>query len=161
MISTGSISARGGSKSARGGSISARGQRGSASVLIIGFAVVIVLTIVVVVDASAAYLRRQALANLADGAALAAADGVKADQAYAGSVDDPIVDAGAARRHATDYLRLVRAGERYPGLAVTVRVVEGAVVVRVTAPLELPITLPDLELPDVGAEAAALVVVGD
>lgn len=142
-------------------SIGRRGERGTASVLIIGFAVVIVLAIVVVVDASAAYLRRQALANLADAAALAAADGVKADQAYAGSVDAPIVDAGAARRHATDYLRQVRASERYPGLVVSVGVSDGAVVVRVSAPLDLPVSLPDLELPTISAQAAAVVVVGE
>ena len=44
------------------------------TLLIIGFAGILLMAIVVVIDASAAYLQRQGLDNLADGAALYGAD---------------------------------------------------------------------------------------
>ncbi len=56
-----------------------RDERGQTSLLIMGFFVILSLLVGVVVDASAAYLRRQWFISLADGAALAAADGVKAE----------------------------------------------------------------------------------
>ena len=47
-----------------------RDEQGQVTLLIIGFAGMLLMAIVVVIDASAAYLRRQGLDNLADGAAL-------------------------------------------------------------------------------------------
>jgi hypothetical protein len=72
------------------------GERGQATVLIIGFTVVAVMMVAMVVDASAAYLRRTALDSLADGAALAAADGIQGRQVYEGGLGhraeiDPVV----------------------------------------------------------------------
>ena len=49
-------------------------ERGQTTVLIVGLAVVLLMAIAVVVDASAAYLQRQGLDTVADGAALAGAD---------------------------------------------------------------------------------------
>ena len=49
-------------------------EAGQVSVLIIGLMIVLAMTVAVVVDASAAYLHRQRLDTLADGAALYAAD---------------------------------------------------------------------------------------
>ena len=54
--------------------MSRRDERGQATVMIIGLAVVLLMAAVVVVDASAAYLQRQGLDTVADGAALAGAD---------------------------------------------------------------------------------------
>ncbi len=54
-----------------------RDEAGQATVLIIGFAVVLAMVVAVVTDASAAYLQRQGLDTLADGAALAGADAVR------------------------------------------------------------------------------------
>ena len=51
-----------------------RDQAGQATVMIVGFAVVLAMLMVTVVDASAAYLQRQGLDTLADGAALRGAD---------------------------------------------------------------------------------------
>ena len=51
-----------------------RDEDGQVTLLIIGFASVLLMAIVVVIDASAAYLQRQGLDNLADGAALYGAD---------------------------------------------------------------------------------------
>ena len=50
--------------------------------LIIGFAVVVAMLVAVVVDASAAYLRRQGLDSAADAAALAATDGIQGEAVY-------------------------------------------------------------------------------
>jgi len=132
-------------------------------VLIIGFFLVIALTVAVVVDASAAYLRRQGLSNLADAAALAAADGVKAEQVYAGSLDEPApINPAVARKYAAAYLDRVGAGDTYAGLSLQVGVRGEAVSVRLSAPVDLPIAPPDWEdQPVVTAESAAFVVVGD
>jgi uncharacterized membrane protein len=49
-------------------------ERGQVSVLIIGFALLIAMLVAVVIDATAAYIQRQGLDSLADGAALRGAD---------------------------------------------------------------------------------------
>ena len=77
---------------------SRRAERGQTSVLIMGFFLVAVLLTVVVVDASAAFLRRQRLDAVADGAALAAADGVQGEQVYEGGLGERAqIDPVAAR----------------------------------------------------------------
>lgn len=53
-----------------------RNERGTVTVMSIGFLILLGLLTVLVVNASAAFLQRQELNNLADGAALAAADGL-------------------------------------------------------------------------------------
>ena len=58
-------------------------DRGSVLLLGIGFVIVCLLAVVVVVDASAAYLQRRALMSLADGAALAGAQAIDLDHYYA------------------------------------------------------------------------------
>jgi uncharacterized membrane protein len=58
------------------------GERGSITVMSIGFLFLLGTLTVVVVNASAAFLQRQELNNLADGAALAAADGLDAAAFY-------------------------------------------------------------------------------
>ena len=65
-----------------------RSQHGQTALLIVGFAVVALLMVGVVVDASAAYLRRSGLDSLADGAALAAADGIQGRQVYEGGLGE-------------------------------------------------------------------------
>jgi uncharacterized membrane protein len=60
----------------------APGERGSITVMSIGFLLLLGALTVVVVNASAAFLQRQELNNLADGAALAAADGLDAAAFY-------------------------------------------------------------------------------
>lgn len=62
--------------------MTSRGERGSITVMSIGFLLLIGALTVVVVNASAAFLQRQELNNLADGAALAAADGLDAAAFY-------------------------------------------------------------------------------
>src|SRR3954469_16804671 len=76
----------------------------------------------VVTDASAAYLQRQGLDTLADGAALTAADsGASGEQAYGNGLDaDLHLDADVARAAAFTYLHRVGAYSRYPGLTAQV-----------------------------------------
>jgi Putative Flp pilus-assembly TadE/G-like len=138
-----------------------RDEGGQTTVLIVGFAVVAAMMVGVVVDASAAYLRRQGLDSVADGAALAAADAIQGEQVYRGGLGEHAgIDADAARGYVADYLRATGAPTRYPGLAWVVEPVEDRVVVRVRAPLQLPITPPGWERrPTIGAVASALVLV--
>jgi uncharacterized membrane protein len=137
-------------------------QSGTATLLIVGFAVVLLMTVAVVTDASAAYLQRQGLDTLADGAALTAADaGASGSEAYAGGLDaDLHLDPGLARAAALDYLRRVGAFTRYPGLTaqVTVEAAAQRVTVAVHAPLRLPLRVPGSpEHTTVGAVGAASV----
>lgn len=139
------------------------GQRGQATVLIIGFTVVAVMMVAVVVDASAAYLRRTALDSLADGAVLAAADGIQGRQVYEGGLGrraqiDPVV----ARRFVTEYLRDSGAARRYPGLVYSVDAAPDRVVVHVSSPVRLPITPPGWDRrPVISGTAASFVTVSD
>jgi Flp pilus assembly protein TadG len=140
----------------------ARDQHGTASLLIVGLAVVLLMMAAVVTDASAAYLQRQGLDTLADGAALTAADaGASGEEAYgAGLSDDLHLDPATARAAAVDYLLRVGAYARYPGLTVDVTVDSSTqrVVVAVRAPVRLPLHVPGS--PDhasIGARSAATV----
>ena len=63
-------------------------QRGNVTVLTIGFVAVLGMLVVVVVNASAAFLERRELMNLADRVALHAADGLDRDRVYAGGIDE-------------------------------------------------------------------------
>ena len=140
-----------------------RDERGQTTLLIIGFAIVAIMMVAVVVDASAAYLRRTGLDSLADGAALAAADGVQGRQVYEGGLGkraeiDPVV----ARRYVAEYLRDTGATRRYPGIAYDVDASTDRVVVHVAAPLDLPITPPGWDRrPTISGTAASFVVVSD
>ncbi len=138
-------------------------ERGQVSVLIVGFAIVLLLAVGVVVDASAAYLQRQGLDTLADGAALAGADEVRGTAVYEGGLGNDRVplDAAAARAAVHDYFARIGAYDDYPGLSFDVAIRDRSVVVRVTAPLDLPITVEDLTDTTVDARGAAVVEVED
>ncbi|WP_246060535.1 pilus assembly protein TadG-related protein [Nocardioides dongxiaopingii] len=120
-------------------------QRGSVSPLVVGFAVVLLMLVAVVVDASQAFLRRQSLATLAEGAALRAADlGAEGREVYTGGLgDDPLaLTSGRARAAVGDYLADVGAYGEHPGLRYDVRVAGDRVEVSLTARVELPLTFP-------------------
>lgn len=134
---------------------------GQITVMLVGFFLVVGLLTVVVVDASAAFLRRQSMNNLADGAALAAADGVQGEQVYAGGLDESaVIDPASARRYVGDYLGATGAVGDYPGLRWTVVPDGDSVRVRLSAPMSLPIAPPGWgsSTPVVG-EAAVLLQV--
>jgi Flp pilus assembly protein TadG len=138
-------------------------ESGQVTVLIIGFVVVLAMMIVVVVDASAAYLRRQSLSSLADGAALAAADGIEGEQVYTGGLGDrATVDPQRASAFVTSYLSSSGALSRYSGLSAAVVASGDRVVVRLAAPLDLPLRLPGVgKSARVTAESASVVAVSD
>ena len=138
-------------------------EPGQVSVLIIGFAVVLLLMVGVVVDASSAYPHRQGLDNLADGAALAGADEVRGTAVYEGGLGDDRapLDAAAAREAVHAYLTRIGAYADYPGLRYRVTVRDRAVVVHVEAPLDLPISVDGVTDTTVASRGAAAVDVTD
>ena len=140
-----------------------RDERGSITPLIVGFALLVAVLVAVVVDASAAYLRREGLDAVADAAALAATDGLQGEAVYTRGLGDRAeIDAVAARRYVEDYLRSSGALDRYPGLAWTVTASATTVTVRVRAPLDLPLRVPGMAgTTTVSGAAAAVVVVSD
>ena len=138
-------------------------QRGQTSVLIIGFAFVLLLMVGVVVDSSAAYLQRQGLDTLADGAALAGADEVRGLGVYEGGLtgERAPLDAAAARAAVHDYLLGIGAYDEHPGLSFDVAIRDRSVIVRVSAPLDLPVTVDGVTDTRVDARGAAVVQVDD
>lgn len=140
-----------------------RGEQGQTAVLIVGLLVVVTMLVAVVVDASAAYLRRQALSSLADGAALAAADGVQGRMVYEGGLGErALIDPVVAREYVATYLLEIDAARTYPGLQFAVDATADRVVVRISAPLDLPISPPGWDArPLISSTAASYVVVSD
>ena len=115
-------------------------DRGTVTVLVVGFVVVLGLLTAVVVDASAAYLRRQGLDGLADGAALAAADGAQGAGVYQNGLGEQApIDPAVARAAVDDYVRSTGATVAYPGLSWRVTATGTTVTVRLSAPLDLPL----------------------
>jgi Flp pilus assembly protein TadG len=119
-----------------------RVDSGQMSVLIVGFLALLLILAAVVVDVSAAYLRRTAMNNVADGAALAAADAVQGHQVYTSGLGaDAPIDAAVARRYVADYLAASGATSDYPGLRWQVVQHGSDVQVTVRAPLDLPLSV--------------------
>ena len=141
---------------ARAGS---RDERGQTALLIVGFFAVALLLVVVVVDASAAYLRRQELDALADGAALAAADGLQGESVYTEGLGERAeIDPVAARAYVADYVRLMGVHGRYPGFTYRVSTTPETVEVRVSTRMRLPLQPPGWsERTTVTGTASALV----
>lgn len=82
-----------------------RREEGTITVMVVGFFVVIGLLAVVVINSSSAFLQRQELNNVADGAALAAADGLRQETIYREGIDeDAPIDPGRARDLVAAYL---------------------------------------------------------
>jgi hypothetical protein len=143
-----------------------RDERGTGTLIIVGLALVLAMMAAVVTDASAAYLQRQGLDTIADGAALTAADaGASGDEAYAGGLSaDLHLDADLARAAVADYLHRVGAFSRFPGLTTEVSVDPTAqrVLVVVRAPVRLPLHVPGSPASaNVGATSSAEVGVDD
>jgi Putative Flp pilus-assembly TadE/G-like len=144
-----------------------RDERGQSAVLIVGLASFLLLAIVVVVDASAAFLQRQGLDTVADGAALAGADAGSRnlDSIYGSGVgSQPRLEQAEALARAAveDYLNRTGVRSDYPGLSYDVGFdpTDNSVVVQVRAPLDLPLTIPGSpERPVVGTVGSAVVQV--
>ncbi len=120
-----------------------RPEHGTVTVLLVGFLLVLGLLTGAVVDASAAYLRHQELDSLADGAALAAADGAQGARVYEhGLGRSAQIDPAAAVGYVEQYLGSVGASGSYPGITWTVHSTGQSVTVELRAPLHLPLTPP-------------------
>ncbi len=140
-----------------------RDECGSITPLVIGFLLVIAVLVAVVVDASAAYLRRQDLNALADAAALAATDGLQGEAVYTHGLGERLeIDPVAARAFVAAHLRESGALARLPGLRWEVVARGDTVLVRLRAPLDLPLRVPGVgESATVTGAAAAVVAVSD
>ena len=141
-----------------------RDEAGQATIMIVGCAFVLAMAVALVVDASAAYLQRQSLDTLADGAALSGADlGATGREIYTDGVSESRlqVTAAAARTSVHDYLAATGAYASYPGLtfAVDLDPATETVTVHLHAPLDLPLTVPGSpEVADIGATGSAVVL---
>ena len=143
-----------------------RDERGTGTLIIVGLALVLAMMAAVVTDASAAYLQRQGLDTIADGAALSAADaGASGREAYGEGLSAHLhLDADRARAAVIDYLRRVGALSRFPGLTARVSVdpTSQRVMVVVRAPIRLPLHVPGAPArASVGATGSAEVGVDD
>lgn len=124
-----------------------RDERGQTTLLIVGFAMVLIVAIGVVTNASAAFLRRQALDSLAEGAALAAADAASgSSDVYEEGIDGErlSLDPALAEAAVAGYLSASGGRADFPGLSASTTVVDGGtgVVVEVRAPISLPFRIP-------------------
>ncbi len=146
--------------------MSRRDERGSTIPLLIGLATVLLMGIALVINASSAYLQRQSLNTLADGAALRGAD-LGADGAYdeVGVSSGRLLQAeGAVTKVVTAYLQSVGADRTYPGLKVSAQINtdDRSVTVLLSAPVDLPLRVPgSTRKPVVGATGTAAVTVQD
>ena len=141
-----------------------RDERGSTIPLLIGLAAVLLMGIALVINASSAYLQRQSLDTLADGAALRGADlGAAGVYADGGLTQARLLqEEGAVRKVVVAYLESVGADRTYPGLQVSARVnaADRSVTVLLTAPLDLPLHIPESPRePVVGASSTAAVTI--
>jgi uncharacterized membrane protein len=141
-----------------------RDEAGQTTVLIVGLAFVLAMAVAMVVDVSAAYLQRQGLDTVADGAALRGADlGATGREVYTGGVPQGRLGltADAVRASVRDYLATSGAYAKYPGLSFTLAIADGGerVTVRLEAPLDLPLTVPGSPgVASIGATGSAVVV---
>jgi hypothetical protein len=142
-----------------------RTESGQATLMIIGFCGVLAMGVAVVTDASAAYLQRQGLDSLADGAALAGADlGASGEDVYTAGIAGGrlAVTEAHAREAVEDYLRRAGAAAKYPGLRAVVSAEPATQTIRVslTAPHHLPHVVPGgPEKAQIGATGSAIVSV--
>jgi uncharacterized membrane protein len=124
------------------------------SVLIIGFTTVVLLMIVVVADLSKVFLAKRELESTADGAVLAAANGLAIYRQVNGYAE---FDLELARRLAGDYLEAVDPGNQ---LEWSAEVSGTTVTVRLKSTVDLPFEPPGWQgSATIGSDAAAVVPV--
>jgi hypothetical protein len=135
-----------------------RDEQGQMTVLIIGFTAIILLMIVVVTDISKVFLVRRDLDATADGAVLAAANGLAAIYAQPAADGNAELDPDQARRLIAEYLDQVAASNRFDGLDWSAEVDGTTVTIRLTSSVDLPFQPPGWQgSADIASEAAAVV----
>lgn len=112
-----------------------RDERGSIMLLAIAFIGITLFAIAVVTDASRLFRQHRALVALADGAALAGAQGIDPDTYYAqGASINTALDPNQVRANVYHYLQLTNDdGVRVEALTIN----GGAVALTLTAPMQL------------------------
>lgn len=143
-----------------------RDEQGQSSLMIVGLAVVLMMAVAVAVDSSAAFLHRQRLDNVAEGAALYAADAAaEGAEVYTGGLGEQErlkVVQQTATAAAADYVGRTGARGDFPGLTQSVTIRDDAVRVSVQAPLRLPLTFPGVPLTiTIGATGASAVTLSE
>ncbi|WP_020393480.1 pilus assembly protein TadG-related protein [Kribbella catacumbae] len=128
------------------------------TVLIVGFAVVVMMMVVVVTDISKVFLVRRDLDATADGAVLAAANGLAAIYAQPSGGGNAAIDPEEARRLTAEYLDSVDAGNRFSGLDWSADVTGTTVTVTLTSSVDLPFEPPGWQGSAAVASDAAAVV---
>jgi hypothetical protein len=135
-----------------------RDEQGQITVLIIGFTFVILLMIVVVTDISKVFLVRRDLDATADGAVLAAANGLAAIYTQPAADGTAELDPDQARRLTAEYLDQVAASNRFDGLDWSADVTGTTVTVQLTSSVDLPFQPPGFPgSADIATEASAVV----
>ncbi|WBQ03769.1 Tad domain-containing protein [Kribbella sp. CA-293567] len=130
------------------------------TVLIIGFTAVVLMMIVVVTDISKVFLVRRDLDATADGAVLAAANGLAAIYTQPNTKENAQLDPDEARRLTAEYLDSVDASNRFGGLDWSADVAGTTVTVTLSSTVELPFEPPGWQgAVDVEADASAIVPV--
>ena len=133
-------------------------ERGQMSVLIIGFTAIVLLMIVVVTDISKVFLVRRDLDATADGAVLAAANGLASIYAQPAAGEEAVLDPAEAARLAAEYLDSVDASDTFSGLDWSAEVEGTTVRVRLSSTVDLPFEPPGWDgSTSVAADAAAVV----
>ncbi|WP_433018325.1 Tad domain-containing protein [Kribbella sp. CA-294648] len=128
------------------------------TVLIIGFAAIVLMMIIVVTDISKVFLVRRDLDATADGAVLAAANGLAAIYAQPGAGGNAAIDPEEARRLTAEYLDAVGADNRFSGLDWSADVTGTTVTVTLSSSVDLPFEPPGWPgSTDIDADAAAVV----
>jgi Flp pilus assembly protein TadG len=129
------------------------------TVLIIGFTAILLLMIVVVTDISKAFLVRRDLDATADGAVLAAANGLAVYQQTSGRNAE--IDLEEARRLTEAYLADTGANDTFGDLSWSTTVDGQTVIVRLSSTVDLPFEPPGWDgSTEVSSDAAAVVPVG-
>lgn len=135
-----------------------RNERGQMTVLIIGFTAIVLLMIVVVTDISKAFLVRRDLDATADGAVLAAANGLAAIYAQPAEIGNAEIDPDDARRLTADYLDSIAASNRFDDLDWSAQVTGTTVTVTLETTVDLPFEPPGWDTTTtVGSTASAVV----
>lgn len=133
-------------------------ERGQMTLLIIGFTAIVLLMIVVVTDISKVFLVRRDLDATADGAVLAAANGLASIYALPGDGENAEIDPEEAGRLTAAYLDAVGAADTFADLEWSVDVEGTTVIVRLTSSVDLPFEPPGWQdTAELASDAAAVV----
>lgn len=113
-----------------------RDERGQMLPMIIGFGIIVMLLCAVVFDASQAFVYRRGLHAIADGAALAATNGIDKTAIYEGGLGDQVI---LSRRLAQEQVDRYLAAGNYQSLNCAVT---GLTAARVTVTCDGTVVLP-------------------